>query len=213
MPPSVTFDLDGTLYDTRRHILRIGLRLWPHRKVLRAWQEAVEHLRGAHPPDLAEVLLDETARRSGRDREDVRGTVSQVLGKIWVDHLRPRHVRPGILEALDLLDGRRIPRAVVSDHEPRAKLAALGLDDGWAALVDATALGALKPDPVCLSEAVRRMGGKPQDLIHIGDRPETDGAAASRLGARFLQFPSPNREAPSLRRRLEALLHDSPADG
>lgn len=191
-PPirAVTFDVDGTLYDSRAHLFRVGWRLWRHRRALRAWKAAVEALRDTPTRDLEGQVWARVAQDTGLPLDRARAQVEVALKEAWSRGLSPSAVPTAIRQSLQLLDRLGIPRGIVSDHPSQDKLRALGLDQGWACVVDASALGALKPDPRCLQEAAARMGCAPSEVLHVGDREDTDGGSASRAGARFLRFPS-----------------------
>jgi len=92
----------------------------------------------------------------------------------------------GLRELLQAIDAAGIPRAIISDNPSVSKLEAMGVAEGWAAVVDCSALGALKPLPDGLQAASDHMKIAPEHLVHIGDRDKTDGEMARKLGAGFL---------------------------
>jgi FMN phosphatase YigB (HAD superfamily) len=99
---------------------------------------------------------------------------------------------PGAMKALaELRD--RLPVVCLTDGDPRiqqAKLAALGLTDGFTAVVITDSLGGKamrKPNPAGMARAGQLIGLAPERLIVIGDRPAKDVAVAAASGARAIR--------------------------
>jgi FMN phosphatase YigB (HAD superfamily) len=206
---AVSFDLDGTLYATGPHRLRLLPRLLPQLALIRAWSRAIRQLRGERHEALPRRIVAQTAAALGSGTEETEARLWFFLDRTWSGSLRPEHVQPGLHEALTLLDARGLPRAVVSDHAVEPKLAALGLGRGWHTTVAAEELGALKPAPLALEAAAEAMGIPCASLLHIGDRPDTDGEAARAAGARYLHVLDEHGSTRTLPERLAALL-DAP---
>jgi FMN phosphatase YigB (HAD superfamily) len=183
---AIAFDLDGTLYSVRAHLFRIGWMLAPHHRVLRAWTRAIASMRGARFSDPRQEAIERMADRLERPVREVSDELELVLDRLWTGSLKPSHVLPGIRASLDLIDRRGLPRLVASDHPPHARLEALGLLDGWRGALGAESLGALKPLPDLILESSSRLGVSPDRLLYVGDRDDTDAAAARAAGARFL---------------------------
>ncbi len=211
-PPiqAVSFDLDGTLYATGPHRLRLLPRLLPQLGLIRAWSAAVRALRDQQHDDLQNRIVDDTAARLGVDHDEARARLWFFLERTWIPGLAPAHVLPGVRDALTMLDTRGIPRAVASDHPVTAKLERLDLAHGWAAGLCAEDLGALKPRPDVLLAAARAMGCPPAALLHIGDRWDTDGGAARAAGARYLHALDEHGSTATLPQRLAHLLDAPP---
>jgi FMN phosphatase YigB (HAD superfamily) len=207
---AVSFDLDGTLYGTGPHRLRLMPRLLPQLGLIRAWSSAVKGHRDRPYDGLGERIIEATAARMGTEPGEARARLWFFLERTWIPGLRPAHLLPGVLDAITLLDARGIPRAVASDHPVPAKLARLGLATGWSALLDGEAVGALKPHPRVLLEAASTMGCPPAALLHIGDRHDTDGEAARAAGARYLHALDAQGSTATLPQRLAALLDAPP---
>ena len=101
---------------------------------------------------------------------------------------------PGVIELLDRVRPRTL--IAVSDFDPGAKLKALGLGRYFKRIYAAERYGALKPDPRVFHAALADLGIPAPALLHIGNRADTDGAAARAagcpaliLGRDFSSFP------------------------
>lgn len=185
-----TFDLDGTLADTDR--LRIFLLPAALRNpaIFSRLQAALEELRGQRLPALDEALCRRVAEGAGCSADKVREVLEQAVDARWSGSFRHARVPEGVLKLIERIDERGLPRAVVSDHPAQRKLSAMRhpslRPERWSAIVDCRSLGALKPLPDALYAAAAALGQPTGALIHIGDRPETDGAMACSAGARFV---------------------------
>ncbi len=184
-----TFDLDGTLADTDR--LRIFLLPAALRRpaIYSKLQAGFEELRGQRRADLDEELCRRVATRCGCPLAEVRTALLEVIDGRWADSFRHARVPEGVLGLIARVDQLGFARAVVSDHPALRKLAAMRhpslRPERWAAIVDCRRLGAMKPLPDGLYAAAAALGQPTGALVHVGDRPETDGAMARAAGARF----------------------------
>ncbi|MFH1807457.1 MAG: HAD family hydrolase [Pseudomonadota bacterium] len=187
LPVAISFDLDGTLYSTRRVALRV---LWATRgrwRFLRIYRTVRQALRPRVFEDgdalhTAEVEL--LARALVRDVETTRELLHRVhevelvgaLGRCGPDAL----ARPLILA----LHARGVRLAVLSDLPVVAKLEALGLADlPWTTVMDAGDTGALKPHARPFERVAQALGVSVEQLVHVGDRHDTDVTGAESCGA------------------------------
>lgn len=182
---AVSFDLDGTLYSVR------GLR---RRVVGEAARQALGRGSAAPFSDLRTLRRAyrraEAARRRGGRLDDgwaaSKAARLAAEGRLLLPALRRIGPAPGVLALLEVLR-RRVGRVVVvSDYEPGAKLEALGLGGRFDRAYAAEEVGRLKPDPAVFRRALADLGIAAEALLHLGDRAETDGAAAAAAGCRAL---------------------------
>jgi putative hydrolase of the HAD superfamily len=178
---ALTFDVDGTLYDVRRQKLRIVPQMLRHPLILSGFKETVEEMRGEKVDNFRAELARRLGARVGVADGKVRQVLNHVVFGAWPASFNERTPFRGVHEALSSI---RLPRAVVSDYDPDEKLRRMGLDHGWSALISCERLGALKPLPDGLLAAAEKMGVKPSEILHIGDRADTDEAMALAAGAR-----------------------------
>ncbi|MBI4576910.1 MAG: HAD family hydrolase [Planctomycetes bacterium] len=193
----MTFDLDGTLYPEgparRGRARRLLAPLWRLRP-----REVVEEMRVLRAFGAARAEV-----RSRGEVGDVPALQWSLVGaRLGLDPSRDRVARwhrivyDGYLEAMDglrpyedvsttlaELHRRGFALGVVSDYPCEGKLRALGLSAlPWALVLGAEEVGALKPHPRVFRVAAERLGLHPGAVLHVGDRPELDGAGARAAG-------------------------------
>lgn len=180
---AVTFDLDGTLADTGPPRLGMWPGLLRNPRVLLGWPAAMDAQRGARMPDPRAAAVAELAARIGAPPDRVDRVIAREIDTRWPALYRHAPVPPGVGALLAEVRRRGLPVAIVSDYPGLAKLEAMGLEA--ARVIDCRALGGLKPFPDGLLAAAAQLGVRPDHLLHVGDRPDTDGRAAAACGARF----------------------------
>lgn len=122
-------------------------------------------------------------------------------------------LRPGIIELLELLRARGIPRAVAtSTRQPRAgrKLAACGLIGYFETVVTSSDVRLPKPAPDIYLLAAERLGIAPPRCLALEDSP-TGTRAALAAGMAVIQVPDliiPDDAQRALGHRIVDSLHD-----
>jgi len=182
----VTFDVDGTLYDSWAQQLRAAPHLWRSPRLIGAFKRQFETLRGERFDDFQSELFQRIASDLRLDKDLVKEQVEQTIYRDWPATFSAKTPLKDVLKLIQAIDAAGIPRAIISDLPSHSKLKGMGLSEGWAAVVDCSSLGALKPLSDGLQVASERMNIPPNRLVHIGDREDTDGAMARKLGAGFL---------------------------
>jgi FMN phosphatase YigB (HAD superfamily) len=183
----VTFDLDGTLYDdgdTRRRLLWATFPYW---RTLRVGRRVREELR-ERTFTSGDALLAEEARivaeRLERDVDATRTLLRELFDVRLARVLARTGPRADARATLTSLADRGLRLAVISDRGAvDDKLRALGLHDlPWSVLVSADDTGALKPQARAFHTALDRLGVAPVEVLHVGDRDDTDGVGARAAG-------------------------------
>lgn len=185
---AVSFDLDGTLYELpamRRALQRLVLRrsLSP----LRTWRELRQLLQARAAFQVAREAGGDLAKHEAL--RAAQSSRSELEARWWVPAIGEVGPRSGVEALLGAFAERSLRLVVSSDHAGEAKLGALGLASRFEAVLSGEALGALKPNPRVLEAALERLGLQPDELLHIGDREDTDGEAARALGVRLWIVP------------------------
>ena len=189
----VSWDIDGTLYDLhafmgalKRNLVRRALRLqWIGlvRDVFRLVRFKIHMDRvRKHPPDFVVGSL------RGRDE------IGQTMAKIYGEILPELGLLPGVEALLRWVESTGRMQVVFSDYRKSEKLAALEVEHFFAFVFAGEDLGHLKPSPTVFRNIIGELRIQPNELLHIGDRSDTDGAAANEVGYQVAiigdQFPT-----------------------
>jgi putative hydrolase of the HAD superfamily len=218
LPRAVLFDLDDTLYEQATWL--IG-----------AWEAVVAAAAPrVEPRSLRAALRAICARGSDRgaiiDRALARVghadvAVAPLLARFRAHAPTRLAPYPGVADALEALHAQ-VAIGLVTDGNPtiqRNKLHALGLEAQFDIVVFSDELGRehRKPSPVPLLAALVGLGVDPRDAVYVGDRPDTDVAAALAAGMRAIRVrtgefanrpddPQPWATAPHAVSAIEGLL-------
>jgi putative hydrolase of the HAD superfamily len=97
-------------------------------------------------------------------------------------------VYPEAVESIEALVSAGLRLGVISNWDSRlpALLARLGLDGHFEAVICSAQVGCEKPDRRIFETALRALGVRPDEALHIGDRAEEDYHGARAAGLRAL---------------------------
>lgn len=186
---AVCFDIDGTLYASRpfrRVYVRQNLL---YLRTITTARKVRESLRGLAFEDGAAFFAEQhrlVGERLGRPADKVAEQVTHLFGPRVCAALERTGPRPEARAAIERLVDAGLKIAVFSDFGVPDKLAALGLDDlPWGAQLASEAQGALKPHPRGFLAVAEALGVAPAQMVHVGDREDTDGAGARAAGMGF----------------------------
>lgn len=199
---AVSWDVDGTLYSSSQ----VASLLWA--------KAAKETLRGNVKAPWGAVLAmgrfrrqTERARWNGGRIEPDPGRVA--LERSWVSPLiETVGPRAGVASVLGLFQRRFEAQVVLSDFESSHKLASLGLTNDFDSVYSGERIGYLKPSPEPFRQVLQDLDLAPEQLLHVGDRADTDGAGAAAAGCHVLVLGRDFRSFPELRRFLAASLSE-----
>lgn len=198
---AVVFDLDGTLYDSRRLPWHLIVSDLSNVLTLRAERKARKRIAGQDFGDAIKVY-----RSLFQDISDQRDKTMAHIEKWYFDAYMPLMVRvlekyyvarPFVKEVFDALRSQGIRVAVFSDYgQVEAKLEAIGIHPSWVdAVFDAPTMGGLKPAPTSFVKVAEALGVSPSETLMIGDRMDTDGAGAIACGMNFIHLVLPHKKA------------------
>jgi HAD superfamily hydrolase (TIGR01509 family) len=108
-------------------------------------------------------------------------------------------LRPGVRESLEQFRKQGLRVVALSDHYSDAKLRALGVHHLFDGVYAAETTGHLKPHPEGFMAVCKGENIAPHQLLHIGDRDETDGEGARSAGAHCLILDIDFKEFSELR--------------
>lgn len=206
---AISWDVDGTLYSTRKVASRLWFAIlpaclrgaskesWAALAEMRRFRERMELLRSTG----WSLAVDDTSieRRIQFERR-------------WLcPAIAAAGARPGVADTLRFFGTRFEAQVALSDFECGHKLASLGLADAFHATYAGERLGHLKPSPQPFLRVLRDLELPPQALLHIGDRADTDGAGAEAAGCGVLLLGRDFRTFNQLRAILTAGAHPDTA--
>jgi FMN phosphatase YigB (HAD superfamily) len=199
----VIFDLDGTLYVLRWFMKPlIFFRLFPDGMRLYRFLAARGTFAGKDM-GTQEQLLAAISDEFGR-----RVKITSAKARRWIcDSFYPAFVaimlffrfsRPSVRGLLNGLKAKGTKLAVLSDYgSVKERLEKLGLPvSAFDTVSSCEAVGALKPHPRPFLAIAEKWGIEPAHILVIGDRADTDGAAAKNAGMQFVMVSDALRVSP-----------------
>jgi putative hydrolase of the HAD superfamily len=214
---AVLFDVDDTLLDyatsetaaIRRYLADLGVPADRLAIGAAAWHDHQER----HFARYLTGELDFTGQRRARAADMLRWldrpvpTLDEALDA-WFDGYRTRYeasltpfpdAQP-CLTALASLADPPLLGVVSNASEPytRTKLAILGMASHFSCVVCTDTAGCAKPDPRIFHHACAALNVPPDQTAYIGDRPDTDAAAATAAGLHGLWLDRANTPTPLL---------------
>jgi FMN phosphatase YigB (HAD superfamily) len=215
-PKAIIFDLDGTLYRMKPSMRPLmTLFAVPRVTMLPRFTKGREAFAGMDLGSRDALMAGICRKLAGGDASGARDTRAWIEGVFYPAFVRTmrfmRGSRPGLVELLQRLRRRGIKLAVVSDYSRVAeRLRALCIPPThFDAIASCEEAGALKPCERAFSDVARPWGFAAAEILVIGDRTDTDGAAATRAGMQFLRITDKQSEGstwPEVKRRLDDLV-------
>jgi phosphoglycolate phosphatase len=189
-PPSIVFDLDGTLVETAADLHRVLVGLMQEEGMAPASLEAVRGMIG----DGARILVARGFAAAGRELDalELDALYARFLERYTAEPCRDSTVYDGAREALASLAGDGAKLGVCTNKPQRASellLQALGLDRYLSAVVGGDEVERHKPHPDHLLETVARLGGQPAEAAMVGDsRNDLRAARAAGMPCILVSF-------------------------
>jgi putative hydrolase of the HAD superfamily len=213
---AVLFDLDGTLMDhdaARVAGLRAHLGEWlgdAEASELARLDGEWQRLEARHYDEYAagRCSMQEQRRRRVRGLHEALGralnsdeTADEWFAAYLVHYRAAWSAFGDVLPALASLASAH-PQAKLGvitngEGEPqRAKLAAIGLAERFPLVVASGEVGVAKPDPAIFVLACERLGVRPAQAAHVGDRLDLDAQGAAAAGLQGIWLDRPGASAP-----------------
>lgn len=182
---AVLFDLDHTLYDRDRTFVAWAQWFVRNRLSLREGTEvgaAVDLLVAldANGYGPKEAMFRQIKERHPCLVEEVETLVAAFYGQ----HLAHVNVDEGASRLLGALGRAGVPWGIVTNgsRNQLLKVRQLGLDTLASCVIVSGLLGVRKPEPEIFRAAAAHLGVVPQNILFVGDNPETDIVGAARVG-------------------------------
>jgi putative hydrolase of the HAD superfamily len=211
---AVLFDLDGTLYDRDRlaaelfeqqyALFAAELHDVPHERFMRDVLTMDDHGHGSKQSGYAAL-----GKSWGLD-----ATVAErLLAHFSESYDGFCHLTDDVRRTLDELRRRRFKLGVVTNGGSamqRRKLAALGIDRAFDAILVSEEEGLRKPDAAIFRRALARLEVAAEEAMFVGDHPVADVEGAHRAGLRAVwkfvpYWPPVVANAPAIRELSEIL--------
>ena len=180
----ITFDYDATFYNYPRMVGRLVHRFGPHTKLIYDMTKERKKLRSeGHLENFRERQVEVMAKRWDKDIEWTRKHIDKVVYDGFnssFDNIKPLK---NVFNMLDMVVANNIPICVVSDYPPHDKMKKMGfMKYEWVAIINGEDVGQLKPHPAGLQQAMKKMGTKPEETLHVGDSMGFDIKGAKNAG-------------------------------
>ncbi len=205
----VSWDIDGTMYDLEKLIRAFKRDLFSRmlsRHWIRAWIDFFRLLGFKR-------FMDRIRAKAGDFRVGVvpkRDAVAQTQDEMYGRILPGIGIEPGVKELMVWLNDQGIEQVVFSDYLPSTKLKALGVEGVFSTIYAGETLGYLKPGTDSFEAIIRAHDLEPDELLHIGDRIDTDGAAADQVGYQVAIIGAQFESAGALQAALASIQDTSP---
>lgn len=194
----VSWDVDGTLYSLLRMkytFLQLCIDRSVSRHAIRAWQELFLLERFRY--QMRVIRSQGGVIRIG-NFPSYRAKLIAIEKRWYGPAIGRAGVRPGVLELIDYFHEAGLRQIVVSDYVSSYKLHALGLDNRFEASYAGESLGYLKPATELFRAVTNDLDVDPNRVLHIGDRKDRDGVAASSAGCQVAILGKQYRTAQDL---------------
>ena len=198
----VSWDIDGTMYDLdtlmsafkRDLFFRMFSLGW-----IAAWRDFFRLLSFKRFMDKVRNAGGEYAVGTVPNRDNIAATQAAMYSRI----LPLCGQCPGVEALMSWFKAKPISQVVFSDYRPSTKLDALDLNHFFEHVYAGEDLGHLKPSAIVFKKIIADLGIQPEQLLHIGDRPDTDGAAATEVGYQVAIIGTDFNSATALLAHLE----------
>ncbi len=176
---AIVFDFDGTLYDAKGFALKLIFSdlirsLWSkHERNIRKKLAGIDF-------GTSEAFYDEYFKRVGPDKRD---WYFNVYLPLMANVLKSFSARPGAQSFIDKMVSMGKEVCVLSDYPMiQSRLESIGLSINPKRLWSTESFGALKPCARPFTAIAEALNIRPEEILMIGDRVDTDGDGANAAG-------------------------------
>jgi HAD superfamily hydrolase (TIGR01549 family) len=198
---AIIFDLDGTLYDKQKFVIRLIFNNIKYLFLFRNERRTRKLFRGTQFP-TPELYIAQFFNSFSSQFKSKK--YSPAFLKKWYYEqymsafiqILQRHytARPEVEGIFEWLHERNIKFAVLSEYPCVAeRMCAIGLDPAFNGKIEIPCyscedFGSLKPNKIPFLEVAKRLDVAPEKVLVIGDKDETDGRGAKNAGMWFLKI-------------------------
>ncbi|MGB9599201.1 MAG: HAD family hydrolase [Myxococcota bacterium] len=190
---AVTFDMDGTLYNSARLLIKILPEVLKNRRFIVEFYRVRESLRReGFKGDIRREVIKRLSHKLIIAESDIEYMIDETIYRLFASRIDRRLLFKGLRDFIDMLKANDVRLGIISDFPIEEKLMRLGLYfEPWRALINTEDIGALKPSIEPFQRAAELLAVEPGHILHIGDREDSDVAGAKRAGfisARLKRF-------------------------
>jgi HAD superfamily hydrolase (TIGR01549 family) len=190
----IIFDLDGTLYKMKWYMRPyLTARVFPHCLRLPRFLKERTRFAGKEMGSRDRLMDNVCSAIATRERctaGEIRSWIECSFYPAFIDSMRLfRETRPGLEPFLDRLRRKGMRLGVLSDYDfvkERLEYLEIGLHH-FSSIASSESAGALKPSPVPFLSMAAQWNLAPSEILVVGDRDDTDGAAAAAAGMHFFR--------------------------
>lgn len=199
VPKAILFDLDGTLYSSKKMQVYMFLKLcshlifhpsdWRILNIISTFRTEREHHAGeiyVEPTLLKEQQFQWVADTLKLPIEKIKNTIEQwmyTVPLIYINRCKYKEVDT----VLSVLKERNISFAIVSDYPVDEKINSMHISADIRVSALDLDINALKPCPKGFIQAAARLGYPIEQCWIVGDRDDRDGEAARAAGTVYIQ--------------------------
>jgi phosphoglycolate phosphatase len=176
---ALIFDLDGTLIDSKRDLIRSVNAMLEEMGRKGLAEETISGYIGHGAPRLVARALGDSAKE-----DEIKRALPFFLGYYEEHKMDTTCAYPGVVEALGELRRKNLPMAVLTNKPVRISvriLGALGLSSYFRAIYGGNSFETKKPDPLGANTILSEFRAAPQHAMLIGDS-EVDVQTARNAG-------------------------------
>lgn len=188
---AVIFDFDGTLYDKKNFAIHLVIPHLAQAFKMKAERNARKILKGKYfgsSQEFYNAFFTEISRQTNISTQKISRWYTEkylpLMTKVLQKHYK---AFPYTEEIFRNLKKAGIKIIVYSDYSCVAeRLNAIGIDPSLVdILLSAEETGGLKPSEEPLLQLMEKLNLKPEEILVVGDREDTDGECARRTGMSF----------------------------
>jgi HAD superfamily hydrolase (TIGR01509 family) len=182
---AVCFDLDGLMFNTE-HVFYVSADVLLKRRGLLMSKGAMDAMLGRRPLESFRAFCDYLGLNE--EPADLLAESRVIFHQMLDEHLKPM---PGLFKLLDLIESKRLPKAVATSS-PRDYLddifGRFDLMPRFPIQLTAESVTHGKPNPEIYLKAADQLGVRPENMLVLEDS-ETGTRAAAAAGAFIVSIP------------------------
>ena len=182
---AVVFDLDGLMFNTEEVYAHTGTEIL-RRRGKAPTSDLFHRMMGRRAPEALQIMID--VMHLSDSIETLQAETKDIWTQVVDTHLR---MMPGLLELLDLIESRQLPRAVATSSGRRYLDQLLGRFDllhRFDFTLTAEDVTHGKPHPEIYLTAAERIGVAPPQMLVLEDS-EAGTRSAAAAGAHIISVP------------------------